>query len=652
MYSSIDVGSAGTVLTLGACSLGAYTLNVTGGAGSSLGLGATALTGAATLSPTTANLTVASFSGARNLTLGGTATGNAVTGVIGTGSGTLTKSNTGTWKLSGSNTYTGVTAVTGGMLRLDSANALPGGIGTTGGTSALTFNGGVIGLGAGDFTRSLASAGIVTGVNFTGPGGWAACGADRLVNLGGASDTIDWAIADTGFYGQTLILGAPTATHTVTLQNPLNLGTAARTVQADDGAAEIDGALSGLLFSTSTGGGLVKSGAGTLALTNAANTYTGATNISAGTLSVGKLADGGSASSIGASTNVSTNLLLGNGATLKYTGSGDSTDRQFRFNGNLAGLSVALDASGTGPINFTSVTGPTHSTANQTRTLNLIGSNTGDNTLAADIGNNGTGVLSLVKDGEGTWVLSGTSAYTGGTTINKGTLLVNANQSLATGAVTVQSGATLGGNGTIGGAVTVNTGGRLLVSPGGMGMSGNLFMSDEAEATFVFTNPLVKDSKVTGDGALTLAGTLNVDFSGGTYGDGWSAVLFDGMYGMSYSGDFANVTTTGLDSRILATFDVSTMTLTLSLGVVPGDTNNDKVVDAADFVNLKKNFGKSTGGGAASGDFNASGTVDWADLSTQMSNFGVPGRVTTAPEPCSAMLLVFGAAALLWRRRA
>jgi hypothetical protein len=185
-----------------------------------------------------------------------------------------------------------------------------------------------------------------------------------------------------------------------------------------------------------------------------------------------------------------------------------------------------------------------------------------------------------------------------------------------------------------------------------MGMSGNLFMSDEAEATFVFTNPLVKDSKVTGDGALTLAGTLNVDFSGGTYGDGWSAVLFDGMYGMSYSGDFANVTTTGLDSRILATFDVSTMTLTLSLGVVPGDTNNDKVVDAADFVNLKKNFGKSTGGGAASGDFNASGTVDWADLSTQMSNFGVPGRVTTAPEPCSAMLLVFGAAALLWRRRA
>jgi fibronectin-binding autotransporter adhesin len=650
---TVDVSSGGTALTFGNCSLGAYTLIVTGGAGSSLSIGSAALTGATTLYPTTANLAVASVSGGYNLTLSGTAGASAINGEIGIGSRELTKSGSSTWALSGSNNYTGVTIVTGGVLRLDSAGALPGGIGTTGGTSGLTFNGGVIGLGAGDFTRALASAGIVTGVNFAGAGGWAAYGADRLVNLGGASDTIDWGTGNTGFFGYTVILGASTATHTVTLQNPLNLGTAARTVQADDGAAEIDGALSGLLSSTSTGGGLVKSGAGTLALTNAANTYAGATNISAGVLSVGKLADGGQASSIGQSTNADTNLLLGNGATLKYVGAGDSTDRRFRFNGSLAGLSVSLDASGAGPINFTSTTGPSHSNANQTRTLKLIGNNTGENTLAANIGNNGTGVLSVIKDGPGTWVLSGVNTYTGATTINKGTLLLNANQSLATGAVTVQSDATLGGNGTIGGPVTVNTGGRLLVSPGGMGMSGNLFMSDEAEATFVFTNPLVKDSKVTGDGALTLAGTLNVDFSGGTYGDGWSAVLFDGIYGTFYSGDFAEVTATGLASGMLATFDVSTMTLTLTLNVVPGDTNDDKVVDAADFINLKKNFNKFTSGATkAEGDFNSSGTVNWADLGILMNNMGTGGGApATAPEPCSAMLLMFGAAALLRRRR-
>jgi autotransporter-associated beta strand protein len=70
----------------------------------------------------------------------------------------------------------------------------------------------------------------------------------------------------------------------VTLQNPLDLGTAARTVQVDDGAAPIDGTLSGVL-SSGTGGGLTKTGAGTLALT-AANDYTGGTTVAAGTLVV------------------------------------------------------------------------------------------------------------------------------------------------------------------------------------------------------------------------------------------------------------------------------------------------------------------------------------------------------------------------------
>ncbi len=117
--STIDVNPAATALTLGACSLGAFTLNVTGGTGSSLALGDVTLTGAATLNPTTANLTVASFTGVQNLTLSGTSSSNVVTGVIGTGAGTLTKSGTGTWTLAGTNTYTGATSVSGGTLLLD-----------------------------------------------------------------------------------------------------------------------------------------------------------------------------------------------------------------------------------------------------------------------------------------------------------------------------------------------------------------------------------------------------------------------------------------------------------------------------------------------------------------------------------------------------
>jgi fibronectin-binding autotransporter adhesin len=77
---------------------------------------------------------------------------------------------------------------------------------------------------------------------------------------------------------------------------------------------------------------------------------------------------------------------------------------------------------------------------------------------------NGTGTQTLTKSGAGTQTLSGANTYTGNTNVNSGTLLVNGNQSGATGAVTVASGATLGGSGTVGGATVIQTGGFL--SPG------------------------------------------------------------------------------------------------------------------------------------------------------------------------------------------
>ncbi len=179
------------------------------------------------------------------------------------------------------NTHSGPTVVYGGVLELEHANALPGGIGTTGGSSALVFNGGVVGLGVGDFTRSLASAATVSGANFTGPGGWAAFNADRVVNLGGSGATISWGTANTGFNAKTLILGAPSATHTVELQNPLNIGSGSRTVQVDDGAAAVDAVISAPISGTTSGAYLYKSGSGTLVLT-AVNTYVGPTQLKGG----------------------------------------------------------------------------------------------------------------------------------------------------------------------------------------------------------------------------------------------------------------------------------------------------------------------------------------------------------------------------------
>src|SRR5690606_32689375 len=112
-----------------------------------------------------------------------------------------------------------------------------------------------------------------------------------------------------------------------------------------------------------------------------------------------------------------------NGGTLSYVGTGDSTNRQFTLG---ASGGNALDASGTGAINFTSAAPLTFSGTNTAQTLTLTGTNTGNNTLAAQITNNGTGVTALTKTGTGTWILSNPdSTYTGPTTILGGVLGVD-----------------------------------------------------------------------------------------------------------------------------------------------------------------------------------------------------------------------------------
>jgi autotransporter-associated beta strand protein len=215
----------------------------------------------------------------RTLTIGtGNGTGGNYAGTIannttGTGTVALTKTGTGTITLSGTNTYTGVTTASGGVLRLEtSTSALPGGILTSGGTSNLTFNGGVIGLGSNNssFTRSLNTAATATAVTFTGAGGFAAYGADATVNLGGGG-TVTWGTADTGFNGQTVILGASDSTHMATVSNDLDLGTAGRTIQVDNGSAADDGRLAGAITGTfvsniGDSGGLTKTGDGSLRL--------------------------------------------------------------------------------------------------------------------------------------------------------------------------------------------------------------------------------------------------------------------------------------------------------------------------------------------------------------------------------------------------
>ena len=81
--------------------------------------------------------------------------------------------------------------------------------------------------------------------------------------------------------------------------------------------------------------GLHKAGAGTMVITNEANTYSGPTVISGGTLQISKLANAGSNSSIGnASTNDASNLVL-DGGSLHYTGPTIVLDRGLTWNGGV-----------------------------------------------------------------------------------------------------------------------------------------------------------------------------------------------------------------------------------------------------------------------------------------------------------------------------
>ena len=67
----------------------------------------------------------------------------------------------------------------------------------------------------------------------------------------------------------------------------------------------------------------------------------------------------------------------------------------------------------------------------------------------------GTGAIE--KDNTSTLTLTGANSYSGNTTINNGTLIINGNQGSATGSMTINVSGTLGGSGTIGASLlTVN----------------------------------------------------------------------------------------------------------------------------------------------------------------------------------------------------
>ncbi len=207
--------------------------------------------------------------------------------------------------LAASNSYTGPTTVSAGILRLSNTAALPGGTASLGGTSNLVLDGGVIELASGNFARSIGTA--AGQVQFTANGGgFGALGGTRTVNLGGGSAQVAWGSGGFVPAGAALVLGAISSDSLVDFQNPINLTSSGGTVEADAGASLVNGRLSGPL---SGAGGFTKIGFGTLELT-ANNTYSGATTVVSGVL---RLSNSGALPGGTANTGGASNLVLDGG---------------------------------------------------------------------------------------------------------------------------------------------------------------------------------------------------------------------------------------------------------------------------------------------------------------------------------------------------
>lgn len=133
-----------------------------------------------------------------------------------------------------------------------------------------------------------------------------------------------------------------------------------------------------------------------------------------------------------------------------------------------------------------------------------------------------SGTVAITKVGTGEWRLTGNNVYSGATKISDGTLIVNGANS-GTGAVTVATGATLKGKGSVAGRVTVQNGaticaGDTLVNSSTLTMKGGL--STLAGSTIII--PFAKNSagqlihnsiSVSGTASIAKGSNLELDFT-------------------------------------------------------------------------------------------------------------------------------------------
>ena len=509
----------------------------------------------------------------------------------------------GTWSggvtLGASNTRLGAT--TGNTL------TVTGTISSSGATSGLLISGqsgtGVVVLNPTTSNTYAGNTSIVRGILRLGKND--ALNTATTLDVDFANAVSDAATFDMAGFNQTIAGLIDTATTSI---NGLITNSAATTTSTLTVNQATDTVYDGTIQNGAGSVALTKSGSGSLTL-NGANNFTGGTSISAGTLRVGN------ATALGGNSGA---VSVASGAVLDLNGTTMTGTNALTLNGTgitSAGAlinSSATDATYAGLVNLGSassiIAGAGNITLSNSGTItgNGFGLTVGGgfNTTISSIIGTGTG--SVIKNDAGTLTLTAANTFSGGTTLNAGTLV---------GQVT---GTSLTPTSPLGGgAVTLNAGILQLRASGALNTTAQ---------TISFANNVTVAATTTIDvnrpGATSTTKTLalnNLDIGNSTLN-----VTGGNSYGLRFNG----VTTlTGN-----ATFNTITSNLTLA-GVI-NETGGSRSIDKTGSGTLSLNLSDSVSQLAStfSGGVNIfAGTLSLANT------LGSGGQTTTPGGSASAV---------------
>jgi fibronectin-binding autotransporter adhesin len=453
------------------------------------------------------------------------------------GSGTLSQIGSGTTILLSSNSYTGGTTVTNGILEIGN-----------GGTSGSVGSGGITLSGGGILAFNRADSVTLTNSIVGGGGVLSQMGAGTLV-INATSATYGQTVISSG----TLQIGDGSANGSIGSRAITN-----NSLLVVNSSTNFTFALGNGITGT---GALIQMGTGTTILNATNTTYSGGTLISGGTLQVGTGANYDTNGSLGTG-NVTNNATL----AFKRNAQNDTVSNNISGTGALTvlGSSGALTLAGSNSFSgLTTITSGNTLQIGTGRTNGTLGSGSVSNAGTLKFNRSdlytvtntisGSGAFSQI--GSGTTILSGSNSYSGGTTITNGTLLANntTGSAVGTNTVNVTGGGSLGGNGTIGGRAYIATNSSLIPGSGGLSDAGaltfthGLTLQSGAKTAFLinatnnFTSINLSGWSVSYGGTLTfnLTNYAPLAVAGNTF------TLFNLTDGATESGNFTSLTAIG-----------------------------------------------------------------------------------------------------------